>query len=493
MSKQLEKHLDAARTQAPLLSAAEVSTLLAHPGKVVVKKRLLHFKTVMIMSMLTTCLLAGFIWLWQSPSPVPARVIPSGTSEGVNKYPHDTAAAYHTSKPASHGYTPYTRPFDTIPADVKAHNEQLLFSWYEPPMHVQQPEPYLRERDYFDEYGNLVLNETELARLGIMTDGNILTYRNVVDTVSRWTMHANKPPYPAGLYFFRLTVNASGTTAIQNTVMDSAQLRLDSRIFWPAFVYDYTDKDTQVYAAEYITLLQQQKRSFAREARGYCIPVKVSTQGAGATKRTKDHTFIFWFKAQQAFIDALPEGARTALQHQVNQTDMAGYVRMLRMYSFIHTQQDFAAELDSQTITSLQKTVVTLTPQGLKQVHVNTTKGGFVFKGYLYLGNQLKKLTLKQKVNGSFTSIRSEGVRSATTDTAVTLVAYSSYALDYFQFYYQYPDSIAQSRALELSSAQFARECNTLIPIKAGYNRILWFKPTPYLLQVVEQYQLARP
>lgn len=490
MSKLLEKFLDAARSQEPVTSTEAINKLLQQQDKVVVNKRMFYFKTVIIMSMLSVTFFAGLTWLLHTPAntPVSTPAPPIYTQPipetGLNKSPSNHQAPLLQPNTTSH--STISLPIDSNTRERNRH--PFITNWYEPTPNYPSHEPALSEREFFDEYGNLILNETELARLGLITDGNTLTYLNVVDTITHWTIHTNKPPYPTGRYAFRLTVTTSGDVAVQNRVMDSAQIMSTSRTFWPAFVEDINDADTNVIVAEYISFYPQQGHIFAHEVRGYCIPVKVLTTGTGKNKRPKNHTFVFWFKAEQAFVDALPEGVQKVLSYRMNQPNMAAFTKIRRAYSFIHSQNDATQALDSATIKKLQQRMIRLSPADYKRIHVRLRNEGFTYSGYLQKGNTFKKITLTQKTKGTYTNITSALRLIPSADTSVVLAAHSTFDLGYIHFYYQFPDSVGYSQTQKLSREQFWKECNTLIPIRVKNSWVLWFKPSPYLLDVIKNY-----
>ena len=219
MSKHLQNYFDVAKQQKPLLSEQEVADLLNAAPKVVVKKRFFNLKLYVFMSTLSVIFTA--IWLLlntpnnnivkQQTTPSQKQVAPT-TSINTHNLVDKPTAQQSLKKIET-----VIKPKFTLAQKTESNqNNVTATNWFEPISNNSYIEPQETNREYFNENGELILTYEELAKLGIITDGNVLSYEITTDSANKYRYDTiSKIQTPT----YSLKIGKSGSSSsIQNTV-----------------------------------------------------------------------------------------------------------------------------------------------------------------------------------------------------------------------------------------------------------------------------------
>lgn len=484
MSKHLQNYFDAAKQQAPLLTEKEVANLLNTSPKVVVKKRFLNLKRFVFMSTLSVMITA--IWLmWnnQNVSTIkPQATISMKQVAPTQPQPNNTNGLIEKPVLNRLQLSP-TKPQQVTPDSLskpQAPNE--VTNWFEPKNSNSYIEPQEPTREYFNKNGELMLTHEELAKLGIITDGNVLSYENVVDTSSKWITPMVAGMSDTGFYSFKLLVSEKGSKFTHRSI-NRTEIKLKSKSFWPAVIETETERDTSYNVVEYISDRQNTNKIFFNEIKPFCIPVRIEF-----VTQLKHTSYIFWFKAQQSFINELPVKAAVLLQPKVDQVDIREYHKILDSYSTLKSWTKLKDLLGEKKIDQLQKNIIKLDKEGYQKLKISKTINSFKYVNNIYEDQTKRRLIISSKRKQQYIEIGTPKYNITPKDTLIQVVALTNKSFDYSMFFYLNNNALSQSKTLELNTKRFAKECDELIPIQVTSNMVLWFRPTEYLKNVIKQY-----
>jgi hypothetical protein len=494
MSKHLQNYFDAAKQQAPLLTEKEVTNLLNAAPKVVVKKRFFNLKRFVFMSTLSVMITA--IWLmWnnQNVSTIkPQATISLKQVAPTQPQPNNTNGLIEKPVLNRLQLSP-TKPQQVTPDSLnKPQEPNKITSWFEPKNSNSYIEPQEPTREYFNENGELMLTHEELAKLGIITDGNVLSYNNVVDTIIQVTIKENNKPTEKGLFNFTLKITKSGGIhTTQGGAIPLSKLPSNNLPFWCSFIEIKSSKDSSINVAEHFDHRTNSVEDFVQEIKRFCIPVYVQTKAELAGKYRTDNETIFWFKAEQAFIEALPLGAKQLLQARVDTTNISEYRRILNSYSNIKKVQELKSILGDTLIAELQKRIIKLDYAGLKLLNINQKKSSFTYRCVIRDDNSARRIRLKyeQGISSYTKTIELNSIKLR--DTLTRPIALTTKTIDLRRYFYINNEELASSKTEQKNHERFAKECNELIPIQVTSNMVLWFRPTNYLMDVMSNHQIS--
>lgn len=483
MSKHLQNYFDAAKQQAPLLTEKEVANLLNAAPKVVVKKRFFNLKLFVFMSTLSVMITA--IWLmWnnQNASTIkPQATISLKQVAPTQPQPNNTNGLIE--KPVLNRLQlSQTKPQQVTPDQLnKPQAPNNITNWFEPANSNSYIEPQETTREYFNENGELMLTHEELAKLGIITDGNVLSYENVVDTSSKWITPIVAGISDTGFYSFKLLVSEKGSKFTHRSI-NRTEIKLKSKLFWPAVIETKTDRDTSYDVVEYINDRQNNNKIFFNEIKTFCVPVRVEF-----ITQLKHTSYLFWFKAQQSFINELPVKAADLLQPKVDQVDIREYQKILDSYSTLKSWTKLKDMLGEKKIDQLQKNIIKLEKEGYQKLKISKTINSFKYVNNIYENQTKRRLIISSKRKQQYIEIGTPKYNITPKDTLIQVVALTTKSFDYSMFFYMNNNTLSQSKTLELNTKRFAKECDDLIPIQVTSNMVLWFRPTEYLKNVIKQ------
>lgn len=495
MSKHLQNYFDVAKQQKPLLSEQEVADLLNAAPKVVVKKRFFNLKLYVFMSTLSVIFTA--IWLlWNTPNnnivkqqatPSQKQVAPTTSINTHNLV--DKPTAQQSLKKIETVIKP---KFTLAQKNESNQNNVTAKNWFEPISNNSYIKPQEHNREYFNENGELVLTYEELAKLGIITDGNVLNYNNVVDTITQVTIKENNKPIEKGLFNFSLKITKTGGIhTTQGGAIPLSKLPSNNLPFWCSFIEINSSKDSSINVAEHFDHRTNSVKDFVQEIKPFCVPVFVLTKADVSGKYHTDHEIIFWFKAEQAFIEALPLGAKQQLKPRVDTTNMNEYRRIVNSYSNIKKAQALKLGLGDSLIAALQKRIIKLDNAGLRLLNIKSKKNGFTYDGIVKDGDEKYSLLIKHDGITNIYKRQSITNNSTRKQNDIQVVAIGSKNIDIRGYFYINKNTLSHSENETLNNIRFAKECNELIPIQVTSNMVLWFRPTNYLMDVMSNHQIS--
>lgn len=480
MNKHLQDYFNAAKQQQPALSNSELKQLIEQARFAKPKFR---FSTIWLVGFVTMgCLLAGLWWALQ-PSPIANQKI-----SAKPKAPKTTTIPQQSpvlsmdeQVPQKIAGTSKHPLFNQSPkANLAYANLPLVFS--EPTSNITYTPQTLESEAYMSPEGYLILSPLELAELGIITDGNELSYLNIVDSTTIWKSQLDTVQF----YSFSIRADKQGRKHISHGPRSLLKLA-DSKKCWPAFITVISSNDSVNTAAEYISDYKLEQ-DFCKDAYPYAVPVFVETQAIPG-KYSTNNAFIFWFKAQESFYQALPKAIRSEVREKYPPTNMNDYKQLLSKYSFLAIQSQFAQQLDSNTINSLTSHYIQPNNEQLKALHIHLKKPGFNFRNSVLIAGKTHEIRIRQK--GVELLVQSNQPfrkrhRISKSQLKFMPVALTSSNLDYIKYLYPLTDSISYSKQQAINLQTFISSSGNLIPLRIGPSYVLWFEPHEDLLNILK-------
>ncbi len=490
MNNQWQKYVDAAKQQQPLLSQSDVQQLLLKPkAKVVVKKRWLNFKLLFTMSMLTT-LFVGLMWLQQptSKTVITQQTSTANTPKIIKVEKPSITSLEPTNIGARTPKTNYvfirTTPNEQTP---ETENETgLSLDFNTPAFTPFQPtttafaEP---ERNYFNENGELVLTYDELEKLGILTNGKVLDYKIITDTPFAFINNGiRKMEYP----IFTIHVDAGGQNSL-NGMTDTLK-EVYFKDFFAIVIEDTTyssrNKNHGFLKTE-LSLSRGYDLDYFGELKPNLIPVEVTL-----TFKSKSKHLVFWFKNEPAFIHALPEGVTKILAQRYGLPKPSSYYQAIRTKYRLHAPT--TKSLDSLTILNLQKKMICLNDEALKELNI-TSKNNKLKMVFWESRVKNKKTIVERSVyvnKKSYYSYNHGGWKSLNSQKGLQKVhnspiAVTDYSMRNITFLRNLDDSIGPFMS-NPSYSYFARIAPKLHPVMVDSNNVIWFPDTYKVNELIQ-------
>jgi len=261
--------------------------------------------------------------------------------------------------------------------------------------------------------------------------------------------------------------------------------------FGPAFIVVKSHKDTNTYVAEHFDHRTNSVEDFVQEIKPFCVPVHLQTKANVNGKYHTDLEITFWFKAEQAFIEALPLVAKQQLQARVDKTNIGEYRRIVNSYSNIKNSQVLKSVLVDSLVAQLKKRIVRLDNDGLKLLNITSRKNRFTYNGIVKDNGEQYRLTINHdKITNIY---KKQSILNSTTNTQndIQLIAIGSKNIDIIGYFYINKNILSHHENEALNKARFAKECEYLIPIQVTSNMVLWFRPTNYLMDVISNHKIS--
>ncbi|MFN4083486.1 MAG: T9SS type A sorting domain-containing protein [Bacteroidia bacterium] len=381
------------------------------------------------------------------------------------------------------------------------HNKVINKNEFEESMEETQPEqPNLVDENFKfnttntftlpepNETEYIILTNDELANLGIYTNGNILKYENIVDTTT-YKVTKSKITLNKAQKYFSIQVSEWGGIRTQIgdfKVKDS--LQKTSKLFWPAFIENITNKETHV--VEPIRDYNENKNNFIELVKPYCIPVYVNTEAKPGGKYKYDNEFIFWFSPKQEFFNALPVYIKQQWQSRFTYIELQKYNEHLIEFTQFKKVDGLQKLLNNEQLKAIQSSYIVIEPKGLKALNIDIYNKGFNYKGYKQYDNIKSKINIK--VKGSYTEIKNVELNEKINENnlQIDLVAFTDENLSRNQFFYITDKETSYYKKRERDELRFLKEYKDLVPIKVSRFGVLWFRQTPYISDVINQFQV---
>ncbi len=480
MNKYLQDYFNAAKQQQLVLSSNDLQQLIKQPHFTQTKFRFFFIWSVVAISV--SCIITLLWWALQTPSAVNTTIaIKDKTPETSTTIQPSQATNRHRLVPPETSATIQAYAFDVAPKiPLPLAKSNLLLS--EPPSNITYIPQIIESKTYFSDEGYLMLSPYELAELGIITDGNELSYLNIVDSTTIWKSQLDTVQY----YSFSIRVGKQGGKHISHGPRSLLKLA-DSKKCWPAFITVISSRDSVNTAAEYLSDYKLEQ-DFCKEAYPYAVPVFVETQAISG-KHSTNNAFIFWFKAQESFYQALPKAIRSEVREKYPPANINNYKQLLSKYSFLAIQSQFAEHLDSNAVNYLKTHYIQPNAEQLNALHIRLKNTGFNFRNSVLIAGKTHEILIRQK-GVELLVQNNQPLRKrhhiSKSQLKFMPVALTSSNLDYINFLYPQDDSIPYSKQQAINLQSFISSSRNLIPLRINQSYVLWFEPNKDLLNILK-------
>jgi hypothetical protein len=339
--------------------------------------------------------------------------------------------------------------------------------------------------------GMIELSYPELEALGIYTDGNILRYENITDTVANFNLGKDKP---MGQMFFSVKIEEHGSSRTNRGYepRDSPKIKA-SRLFWPLFV-ERISKDTDLIATESIVTGSDELEYF-NATKDYLISVAVSLV-AKSGKYSHDNTLVFWFKPEQAFYDALPAIVAIRNKDRFTIEKLRGVESVRRGYNMKLVSDANYRIIDSAMLLTIRERSLTLTKKELKNLNIVLTKDGYKYDNRFLKTDKVNTLKIRERGYYTETEINNTLIKKPSvrkTDKDFYPLAISGENMRNMSFFYFLNNEVSEHEKLHKSRELFRGQINELVPVKVEFPykdgtirlRLFWFEPTKAFLDAL--------
>ncbi|MFZ4799770.1 MAG: hypothetical protein ACOYMA_19915, partial [Bacteroidia bacterium] len=510
MSNRLETLLNNAKQQNPLLTESDVSVIISNKNLLVKKQSFFTLKNILIMSVVSA-VIAG-LWLGFYPSPTQNNNSILEPLQASSPAIKDSLAEKSPTEKLLASADNYRQPTTAIITEVPLQASSpainmLLASadnYRQPTTASKQDAPLFEpfnstprfsetnmedNRTYFDENGYLILTNEELAKLGIITDGNVLKYENVTDTFFNFK---NDGIIQTHKTFFSLKVEKHGSrTTNHGYTKDTISIK-NSVSFWasslsiinfPIAINTTNKKDSSHQIIEFLNGFGYEK-DFLKEMESKLVPIVVHLKSVPG-KYSSDLKLIFWFKTEAKFYEALSNDVANAVVYKYGTSSESEYKKILYKYRSF-TRKSIQKGFDSLTVARLQRNYIQLNDKQLKDLNITKKRYGFKLKSYQNIDNKTKILRLKVK-NGNSYLYDNVNIWNLikSKNSQYIVVAKTDIHIKQIHYLMQFSDSVPNSKQNEIASKYFRENVNKLIPIKVDSNYIIWFEPTEKLKEII--------
>ncbi len=501
MSKHLQNYFDAAKQQAPFLTEKEVANLLNSEPKVVVKKRFFNLKQLVFMSTLLVIVTTTWlVWNNQNVNTTEPKAIQS-TEQIVPTQPKKNNKISNEevgTKTSSTQTKPLQINLVSSTANTPINNtNNSNINWFEPAVINNYPTPQEPTRDFFNENGELILTYDELAKLGILTDGNVLRYEITTDS-------ANKYRYDTITKFetrtYSLKIGKSGSSSsIQNSTekVDTTYFKNFYAIAIEDSITNKANENKRLFFTEMVGPFGY-RLDYFNELKPSLVPLMLELKAKGKVYNS-DRKLVFWFKNEVSFIQALPAELAKAVEVRYGKPQDKNYFADLK--EKYQKKSPPAKGFDSLTVKLLQNSYVKIQPEFLKEINIKH-KGNKL--RLVYWESRLNKAKTKQvygktiyKSKANYTAV-THGIPTFMNKKRGNLkvnngpVAESNYDLSHITFLRNIDDSIGPF--MDNPSYNFFKQLTPdLYPIMIDSQTIFWFYKNEKLNTLIQKsaYQTA--
>jgi hypothetical protein len=473
MENNLNKWFEAAKASDPILTANEVEAMISNPPAV--KGGFSTLKRSVFMTSLFVLIFG--IWFWGGEKPSSTIVL---QQEGIQQ-----AASVPQIK-ANDSSKPLPNQNQKVFILHQGKKEEVRND--KSPKDTIMTAPFITggyanasiqsfESESQDMASNIQLSYEELADLGIITDGNTLTYETITDSVVKIEDEGKK--YAPS---FKISIEKHGSSSTVIAYDKDGKISKQSKLFWPAFIQMMTDKDTTLHLVEYLLNSDREYSHFFEETKEILIPVEVNLK-AKPGRWSNDLTLIFWFKPETTFLAALPSSIQQTLRSKESLIDE--YCKILKDYRLNHNNQSVNNLSDSMRVSQQLKRARSYTDDQLYDIFgIQLTKNGFVYSNTIKLGRSKIKVKIRQMDFSTFTDINKTYFGKVGPKN-YTACAMTRSDMDYIEYLYVYPDSVSRSQQERENVIRFRQDLEKLVPVVfEGF--VLWFPPHPELLRKLE-------
>lgn len=492
MSNKLNQLLENAKGENPLLTENDIISVINNHSLLGKKQTFFTLKNILMMSIISSIIIGLWIGFHptattnlaeplQAPSPAindSLEVTPTADKllASANKYRQPTKAK---KAPAKTEPLQAANNFRHLP-EVNKKQETVLFKTT--PFTPQFNEnPIDDNRHYFDENGYLILSKEELAKLGIITDGNVLKYENATDSIE---LLYSTPEKKYMFHYFYLNIEKHGSRRINKYNFEGLKNpHKKSCSFYPTAIIVIDKKDSSLNLLEPLGNFGFEKEFFD-EVKENLIPVALSLIPQPG-KYSHYNKLIFWFKPEKSFLDSLPFAVATKLTNKLKLFNKEYYAANVLKYRKKITNGEIQKGFDSLTVAKLKHHFIELNKDQLKSVGIKLSKKGFHFKSYQNIDNKTQKLDVRVKKHYTLIGNNDNLFQRKRKNTPFRAVAKTDIHIKHIDYLMQFSDSITYSNRKEISKKYFRENIQKLIPIKVDADHVIWFEPTGELKRII--------
>lgn len=495
MSNRLETLLNNAKQQNPLLTQSDVSAIISNKNLLVKKQSFFTLKNILMMSVV--CAVIAGLWLGFYPTPTQNNNSNLVKESVVNKQNTITEPTIKTNETKENKTVDLTIKQSPLAVSKKPKPTKEFANKHEAPLFEPfNSTPKFSEttmednRTYFDENGYLILTNEELAKLGIITDGNVLKYENVTDTVID-VLENNKMTKKHT--YFGVNIISEGGVSIDHDFKNDPEIINNSLNFWPAYITTksiYYSKKRAIKKESSFAIVDWlfgfgNDSNFTKEISPLLIPIAVNLKSNNSGKLSTEYQIVFWFKTEQLFYNQLVENAAKAAKSDYGISNISQYKIILQKYRNKSRNGAFPFGFDSLTVTKMQKRYIQLDNDQLKKLNIFKKSNGYVYKSFKNLDNKTKVLKVIVSNSGANILENYKFIDLFKKENP-NLIAVASTDLNLKNFIYLklYSDTISFFLKMDLEEKYFRENINKLIPIKVDSNYVIWFEPTEKLKEI---------
>lgn len=485
MSNKLNQLLENAKHENPLLTENDVISVINNRSLLDKKQTFLTLKNILIMSVISSII----IGLWMVFYPTATTNLAEQTQPNSPKNKEQITEkpklnnlftnADNNKKTTANNTTEKSVQVVDSPKKLPAINNKPTTKLFDPiPFNpLFNENPIDDNRTYFDKDGYLILTNEELAKLGIITDGNVLKYENVTDSIEQCGFgEIIFKTYPT----VELEANKKGEITLNNGLFSSKKAEDENFIknsnkFWPAVIEIINKSDTNLNVTESIWS-QGFDKDFFNEVKNNLIPVLVSVKSYKGVIN-----FVFWFKLEPLFYNALSEKIGAIVNGNFKKVSHSEYVKTVVRYREKSTKDEFTKGFDNKMIDEIKRNIIKPNDEQLKALNITKTSKYFKLKTHINLDNKTKKIIVNNIYKNP--KIRNKLFFSKGSSTIIP-VAKSNF--DFLQIIYLklYSDSIPSPKKKELQIEYLKNNIKRLVPIQVN-EHVIWFEPTEELKRII--------
>lgn len=497
MSNKLNQLLENAKHESPLLTENDVIAVINNRNLLGKKQTFFTLKNIFIMSVLSSII----VGLWMVFYPTASTNL---TEQTLITSPKNKEQL--TEKPEVNNLLANADNKATTTAKANEKSEQVVDSLKNFPAIHNKPatklfdpipftplfndNPIDDNRNYFDKDGYLILTNEELAKLGIITDGNVLKYENVTDTFFTFKENGKTTTQHTS---FKLNVEEHGSRSTSLGISKDTVIIKKSLPFWaaslsiinfPIPINTTNKKDSSHQLIEFLNG-NSYENDFLKEIESMLVPIVVHLKSV-PHKYSSDLKLIFWFKTEPKFYEALSNDIANAVEHKNGTSTENDYKKILYKYRGF-SRKTAQKGFDSLTVKRLQRNYIQLDNKQLKELNITKKRNGFKLKSYQNVDNRTNILSLKVK-NGNSECYENVNIWNLIKrkNSQYLVVAKTDISIKHIHYLIQFSDSVPDSKQNEMASKYFRDNVNKLIPIKVDSSYVIWFEPTVELKEIVK-------
>lgn len=339
----------------------------------------------------------------------------------------------------------------------------------------------------------LTLNYAELAELGIITDGNTLTYFAITDTFRQ--VEKGQDEITLGAESYKLYIEKYGSSRTdKGYCFDTIEAQKSKPFYAAAVELDnglktYVNTVNNMYGDGF-------EDKYIDSIKPHLIPIDVQLIAVKGLL-SHDVTIRFWFKNTLAFLAALPP--RIAEQLKVSYPDIKDETYFKEVVKYYNSIDKITSIYDytPEFIKSIQQHYVALSTQGIKQLGIkikpNNVKLKLVAVHYSEKSGK-NSITKTRYINtGESTYIDMRNKKLITTKRAykkmeLAPIACSNNKVTQISFLRNYKNNIYVF-SNKTNYQGFKKIAPDLIPILVDSQHVFWYEPNATINNIIKQYK----